>query len=176
MLQSFFENKVVLSIIFIDSNEWNILPPNDTQLWWRHKLDQKLQYHKSEGVSCYSDAKPEHNLHIHSKAGKKRKESISIINMFSPFWFLFFLALESSCFTINLCWAKEARGVEEKRTRTWRRKWGYWNTFWLAVMCKLHFIMRVYHFSCILVYNWGMKKALFRNFFKCKNSHGNMFH
>lgn len=110
------------------------------------------------------------------KQEKKRKESISIINMFSPFWFLFFLALESSCFTINLCWAKEARGVEEKRTRTWRRKWGYWNTFWLAVMCKLHFIMRVYHFSCILVYNWGMKKALFRNFFKCKNSHGNMFH
>lgn len=55
---------------FIDMSEI-ILPPNGIQPWWRHKAGQKLPYHRSEGVSDYSDAKPEHNLHIHSITEKK---------------------------------------------------------------------------------------------------------
>lgn len=58
---------------FIDMNEI-ILLPNGIQPWWRHKVGQRLQYHRSEGVSYCSDAKPEHNLRIHSKAEKQKEE------------------------------------------------------------------------------------------------------
>lgn len=75
--QPFLKKKVILSMTFMDMNEI-ILLPNGIQPWWRHKEGQKLQYHRSERVSYYSDAKPEHNLHIHSKAEKRKKKSVNV--------------------------------------------------------------------------------------------------
>ena len=60
-----------------------VIPPNGIQLWWRHRVGQKLLSRRSVDVFCYSDAKPEHNLHIHSKNREKKKELVSVIKRFA---------------------------------------------------------------------------------------------
>lgn len=79
-------------------------------------MGRKLQCHRQEDVSYYSDAKPGQNWHIHSKAEERRHWLVECLAFFF-FLFLCFLILK---ICLSLLWpegqVKKVQGPVEEGT------------------------------------------------------------